>query len=852
MILHPGSVSRARSSRRGRSLAALAATLSIVTAGLVTMAAPASAAPGTPVLNYTSATFNGTSDYVDHTTDLTSVSGLSTGTIVARFQTTSAATTKTLFSVSNTSLPSSNLTLSVNGGSLHFEVRQNNTTTANFATNLTYPTTDDPSSAATYNDGRWHTVAVTVGGDGTRIYADGYQVHAGTSTAFFSAVSGLNGMWVGRNVDNGGGQWYYNGTIASTRVYNTALSATDVLSLSPPPTASQTYAVNQTFNGTSTYLDKTSDLPTVTGATAGTITASFSTTSTAAAKTLLSASDTTNPSSNITLSINNGALYFENRSNGTYATQLTVPGRYNDGTTHTVAVTVGAAGTILYADGFRVGFSSSTAYFSSVANLNGMWIARNADNGGGQWYFNGTIGTVRLYAAPLTDTEIKNVSNAATTTYQALFDNGYAGSSNYRIPALLTTSAGTLLAAADQRVSSPADAPNDINTVVRRSTNSGTSWSSPTTVLDYPGTGANGASAIDSQMVQDRATGRIYLLVDHFPGGYGQSNNQAGTGFDANGFQILTATGGATYALHPDGSVYTSAGAATTYTVDSSGNVSDAGNPGGNIYLKNGVDPHQTLLEAPTSYLKLVHSDDDGLTWSQPVDLNSQVKAPWMKFLGSGPGNGIQLSVGAHAGRLEFPVYYSNSAGVYSSATVYSDDGGATWHRSASPNDGRNFNGTTINSQTVTTASAGLHEPSVIQQASGNIVIYMRNSSGTGKVAVATSADGGATWGQVSYNNQLPDIFSQTASFTYPAQPDGINRVLFGNATRTGRQDGFLRLSLDGGATFPYNRDLKAGGYAYNSISVLPDGTIAVLWELQNNGLYFQKLPLSFLTNSPS
>lgn len=833
--------------KHSRSLSLLVAG-TIAAATVLAAQSPALATPPTPVFDdSTSVTYTG-STYTDHTSELSAVSGLSTGSIVVRFKTTSTGSAMTLLSASNTTLPSSNLTLSVNSGKLHFEVRQNNTTTNDFATNLTYPTVDDPSSAASFNDGAWHTAAVTVGADGTRIYADGYQVFAGTSNAFFSTVSGLNGMWIGRNVDNGGGQWYFTGTIASVRVYSSALAAADVVSLSPAPGALLSYPVAQSFNGSSTYVDKTADLGSVSSLAAGSIAASFSSTSTAAAGAILSASDTTNPSSNITVSLNNGALYFEDRSNGTYSTQLTAPGRFNDGATHTVVVSAGSGGTTIYADGYRVAGSTSTAFFSAVSGLNGMWVGRNVDNGGGQWYFAGTINWVNVYPTALSDSQAKNLAGATPSTFQALYDNGYAGSANYRIPALLTTSAGTLLASADQRESSASDAPNDINTAIRRSTDGGVTWSAATTILDYPGTGSNGASAIDSAMVQDSSTGRIFLMVDHFPGGWGQPNNQAGTGFDASGNRVLVnyATG-ATYALHSDGSVYDSSGTLTAYLVDmATGNVTNAGAAAGNIYLKNGVDPNQSLSEYGTSYLVVMHSDDDGVTWSQPVHINASVKASWMKFLGTGPGNGIQLS----NGRLEFPVYFSNGSGVYSSATVYSDDHGSTWQRGSSPNDGRIFNGTTIQSQTVTTSSASLHEPSIIQKANGDILMYMRNSSGTGKVATATSSDGGATWSQVAYNSQLTDVFCQTASFHYPSLGDGKDRVLFANATGPGRNNGVLRLSTDGGSTFTYNRTIRAAGYAYNSLTVLPDGSIGLLWELQNTGLYFQKVPLSFLTTS--
>ena len=48
------------------------------------------------------------------------------------------------------------------------------------------------------------------------------------------------------------------------------------------------------------------------------------------------------------------------------------------------------------------------------------------------------------------------------------------------------------------------------------------------------------------------------------------------------------------------------------------------------------------------------------LTWSKPIDLNKDVKADWMRFLGTGPGRGHQIKNGKYEGRLVFPIYLTN------------------------------------------------------------------------------------------------------------------------------------------------------------------------------------------------
>ncbi len=83
----------------------------------------------------------------------------------------------------------------------------------------------------------------------------------------------------------------------------------------------------------------------------------------------------------------------------------------------------------------------------------------------------------------------------------------------YRIPALVTTPNGTLLAAIDERISSCNDlrSNNDINIVLRSSSDNGKTWSPIKTVVDFPW----GKSASDPSMIVDQITNDIFLFYNY-------------------------------------------------------------------------------------------------------------------------------------------------------------------------------------------------------------------------------------------------------------------------------------------------------------------------------------------------
>ena len=52
-----------------------------------------------------------------------------------------------------------------------------------------------------------------------------------------------------------------------------------------------------------------------------------------------------------------------------------------------------------------------------------------------------------------------------------------------------------------------------------------------------------------------------------------------------------------------------------------------------------------------------IKSQDDGATWSSPIEITEQVKDPDWHYIGTGPGHGIQLK----SGRLLIPSWADTS-----------------------------------------------------------------------------------------------------------------------------------------------------------------------------------------------
>ena len=227
-----------------------------------------------------------------------------------------------------------------------------------------------------------------------------------------------------------------------------------------------------------------------------------------------------------------------------------------------------------------------------------------------------------------------------------------------------------------------------------------------------------------------------------------------------------------------------------------------------------------------TGQLVMASSDDDGRTWSKPVNITSQVKNPAWRLVLAGPGTGITL----RDGTLVFPGQFKDADNVPHSTLVWSKDRGKTWRM------GAGVKGKTTECQ-------------VVELADGPIMINCRDDRG-GSRTVATTRDLGATWQlHPTDRKALPESVCM-ASLLALDVPGVGRRLLFSNpATTSGRHTMTVKVSADEGMTWPEERftlyDARKG-LGYSCLAPVDDGHVGVLYEGLAE-LYFLRLPLAEL-----
>ena len=329
----------------------------------------------------------------------------------------------------------------------------------------------------------------------------------------------------------------------------------------------------------------------------------------------------------------------------------------------------------------------------------------------------------------------------------------------YRIPSLLVTAKGSILAFTERRLGLHDHAQNDI--VLKRSTDNGKSWSKEIVAIE------DGMNSINDPLTVQLQSGRILLMFARFP--YGRHARNAGwikmaeLGYDNPKTNVLTF---------------------------------------------------------------VCHSDDDGKTWSKPVDISRSVKHP--KLLNANtPGAMIQLTQGKHKGRIitglwgTLPVEKDGKIQrEWQVIVAMSDDQGKTWTRTEPLKD--------------KTGKGYPNECQIVETSNGDLILISRNQGGAKFRKKAISRDGGKTWSPFELDRTMPSVACMGAVVRGPAKQDGSWDLFASFPSSAGRKNGQLAISRDHGKTWQIKKIIK-GPFAYSALQISPDQKHLLCFYESNN-----------------
>jgi len=226
--------------------------------------------------------------------------------------------------------------------------------------------------------------------------------------------------------------------------------------------------------------------------------------------------------------------------------------------------------------------------------------------------------------------------------------------------------------------------------------------------------------------------------------------------------------------------------------------------------------------EEPGMYqIKMIKSMDHGKTWTQPIDITSQImEAEWKKdFVFLTSGQGFQDTEGS--------MYHTLVHLKYGVFVILSKDGGNTWQRISTP----------LNPA---------DESKIVVLKQGTWLINSRVNQ-VGYRFEHRSDDQGKTW-ITKPSTQLIDS-GCNAGFEYllpdASRPQGL--LLFTNPrSSTTRENLSLQWSYDKGSTWPGLKTIYTGSAAYSTTVQLNQSSIGIVFERdQYSTISFIKLPRS-------
>jgi len=269
------------------------------------------------------------------------------------------------------------------------------------------------------------------------------------------------------------------------------------------------------------------------------------------------------------------------------------------------------------------------------------------------------------------------------------------------------------------------------------------------------------------------------------------------------------------------------------------------------ISVQNGTDAHEPEIargQVPAADARRIfvqRSDDQGLTWTDAVEITDQVKLPDWGWYATGPCHGLAISSGDHAGRLVVPANHSVIPGVetddISSAhgghTIISDDGGRSWSIGFVDDHGAD-------------GMINANETTVAERSDGRLVFNTRNHKGRTRRAQAVSLDGGRTLAEpYAECPEFPGRETQASMIS----PDG-KRLLLATVADPDTRRELSAYWSDDGVTWQSGAVINTGPSGYCDLQLINAEQVGILYEAGEDDyreqLRFAVIPIETLMRS--